>query len=90
MVTKTLKPDYGPVPDDVDPDEHQGVQIHYPSKQEAQRFFDAEAMNTLGISGNEFLRRWEAGEWQPVPNDTEGRKIARLSMKIPFARYAKS
>lgn len=47
-------------------------------------------MKTLGISGDEFLRRWEAGEWQPVPDDTEGRKIARLSMKIPFARFAKS
>ena len=90
MVTKSLKPDYGPVPNDVDPDEMPGIEIHYPSKEEAQQFFDAEAMKTLGISGDEFLRRWEAGEWQPVPDDTEVRKIAELSMMIPFARYARS
>lgn len=88
MVTKHIKPDYGPVPDDFDPDEIPG--IHFVSKQEARELFDREAMKTLGISGDEFLRRWEAGEWQPVPDDTEGRKVARLSMKIPFARFAKS
>lgn len=88
MVTKSLKPDYGPVPDDFDPDEIPGV--HFASKQEAGEMFEAEARKTLGISGEEFVRRWEAGDWQPVPDDTEGRKIAELSMMIPFAHYARS
>jgi len=50
MVTKSLKPDYGPVPDDFDPDEIPGV--HFVSKQEAREMFDLEAMQTLGISGD--------------------------------------
>lgn len=90
MVTKRIEPE-PVVEDDSEPDQQiGGVTIHYMTKQEAQEFFDEEAMKTLGISGEEFLRRWEAGDWQPVPDDTEGRKIARLSMKIPVARYAKS
>jgi len=88
MVTKSLKPDYGPVPDDFDLDEIPGV--HFVSKQEAREMFDLEAMQTLGISGDEFVRRWEAGEWQPVPDDTQGRKIARLSMSLGFHRFANS
>lgn len=88
MVTKTLKPDYGPVPDDFDPDDIPGVRIL--SKQEAREMFERDAMNTLGISGQEFVRRWYAGEWQPVPDDTEGRKIARLSMSIGFFDYGNS
>ena len=86
MVAKRMKPDYGTVPDGFDPDEIPGV--HFVSKQEAHELFGREAMKTLGISGDEFLHRWKAGEWQPVPDDTEGRKIAELSMEIPFARYA--
>ena len=88
MIAKSLKPDYGPVPDDFDPDEIPGV--HAVSKQEAHELFEEQAMKTLGISGDEFVRRWEAGEYQPVPDDTEGRKIARLSMIIGFHRYANS
>lgn len=88
MVTKSLKPDYGPVPGDFDPDEIPGV--HFASKQEAGEMFEAEARKTLGISGDEVVRRWEAGDWQPVPDDTEGRRIARLSMIIGFYRYANS
>jgi len=88
MVAKSIKPDYGPVPDDFDPDEIPGV--HFVSKQEAREFFESEAMKTLGITGEEFVRRWEAGEWQPVPDDTEGRKIARLSMIIGLHDYANS
>lgn len=88
MVTKSIKPDYGPVPDAFDPDELPGV--HFVSKEEARELFDREAMQTLGISGEEFVRRWEAGEWQPVPDDTEGRKIARLSMSIGCYRFGNS
>jgi len=90
MVTKTLKPDYGPVPDDFDPDDIPGIEIHYMSREEGREYFHGEAMKTLGISGDEFLQRWDADEWQPVPDDTEGRRIAELSMMIPFARVVRS
>lgn len=42
----------------------------------------------LGVSGAEFLEVWDQGEYQPVPDTREGRKVARLVMLIPIARRA--
>ncbi|MBA3450077.1 MAG: hypothetical protein H0T18_02560 [Chloroflexia bacterium] len=67
-----------------DPDEIEG--IHFVTPEEGRAMFDREAQKTLGISGEEFLRRWDSGEYRPVPDDTEGRKFGRLAMMIPFAR----
>lgn len=64
--------------------------IEFVTPEEARVLFDREAQRTLGISGEEFLRRWDSGEYQPVPDDTEGRKIARMSMIISFARREKA
>ena len=60
--------------------------VEFVTPEEARDIFDARARHELGISGDEFLRRWDDGEYQPVPDDTEGRKIARLSMMMSFAR----
>jgi hypothetical protein len=54
--------------------------------EEGRELFDRKARETLGISGEEFLRRWDAGEYRPVPDTREGRKIGRLVMMLPFAR----
>ena len=82
----------------LDLDESEGVHfdryeiegIEFLTPEEGRVFFDQEAQRTLGISGEEFLRRWDNGEYQPVPDDTEGRKIARMSMIISFARREKA
>jgi hypothetical protein len=66
-----------------DPDEIPG--IHFTTREEALAIFDSEARKVLGISGEEFLRRWDAGEYQPVPDTREGRKIGLLVMMMPFA-----
>ena len=74
-------------PEDVDgtwADDIPGV--HIVTREEGIATFDHRAQLELGISGEEFLRRWDAGEYQPVPDTTEGRKIGRLAMMIPFAR----
>ena len=61
--------------------------IDIPSADEAHAFFDSQAREALGISGEEFLRRWDAGEFQPVSDETpEDRKIGHLAMLVPFAR----
>jgi hypothetical protein len=60
--------------------------VEFVTPEEARAIFDREAEKTLGISGEEFLRRWDNREYQPVPDDTEGRKVARMAMMIPFAR----
>jgi hypothetical protein len=57
---------------------------------EGQELFDRRAKKELGISGEEFLRRWDAGEYRPVPDTPEGRKVGRLVMLMPFAGRTKS
>lgn len=77
-ISKTLTGDQD---DDVIPGGHYQV-----TAEEGQELFDQRAQKELGISGEEFLRRWDAGEYKPVPDTKEGRKIGRLVMMLPFAR----
>lgn len=41
------------------------------TEQEAQEMFDRACQRRLGMSGEEFLRRWDAGEW-PDPDAVPG------------------
>jgi hypothetical protein len=69
---------------DIDPDDAPGIE--FVSIEEGRRIFDRRARLELGISGEEILRRWDAGEYPtPIPDDTEGRKVARLMMMMPIA-----
>lgn len=70
--------------DEPNSDEIAGVRILTP--EEGRAFFDRRARSELGISGEEFLKRWDAGEYRPIPDTVEGRRIGRLVMMIPFAR----
>jgi hypothetical protein len=70
--------------DDLDADEIPGVKFVTP--EEARKIFDRRARMELGISGEEFLRRWDAGEYDQIPDTPDGWKIARLSMILNFAR----
>ena len=56
------------------------------SDEEARTVFDEAARYELGISGEEFLRRWDAGEFRPVPDTPDGRKIGRLVMILDLVR----
>jgi hypothetical protein len=56
------------------------------TEEEGRRHFDEAARRELGISGEEFLRRWDAGEYQPIPDTPEGWKVGRLYMMMPFVR----
>jgi hypothetical protein len=40
----------------------------------------------LGISGDEFLRRLDAGEYESPDETPEERKVNSLVMLLPFAR----
>jgi hypothetical protein len=64
--------------------------IHFVTPEEGEAIFDRQARKALGISGAEFLRRWDCGMYRPVPDTPEGRKIGRLVMLIPFARRTKA
>ena len=54
--------------------------------EEGQIQFDAAVRRRMGISGEEFIRRWDAGEYAEIA-DTEGhRHIMNLAGLIGFAR----
>lgn len=53
------------------------------SHEESFSFFNAAARRYLGISGDEFLRRWDAGEFKGPEFDTRATMVAML---IPMVR----
>lgn len=60
--------------------------VRLTTAKEGREIFDYQASKTLGISGEEFLRRWDAGEYRHVEDFDEAHKIDRLVMLMPFAR----
>jgi len=64
-------------------DEIEGVDLL--TAEEGRAYFDRRSRELLNISGDEFLRRWDAGEYGPVPDTVEGRSLGRLVMLMPFA-----
>jgi hypothetical protein len=64
--------------------------VHIATPEEGRALFDRQARKTLGISGNEFLKNWDAGKYRPVPDTADGRKVGRLVMLMPFARRTKA
>jgi len=61
------------------------VEIVSLTEEEAVAAFDALAQREMGISGAEFLRRWDAGEWVDVNWDTV-RGLVDVSMALPLVR----
>lgn len=74
--------------DDDEPDDDDDVIVL--TEEEGAALFDREARKALGISGEEFLRRWDAGEIPPVPDTPEGRPLGNLVMMLPFVRRIKA
>lgn len=56
------------------------------SAADARAMFDDEARRIAGVSGDEFLRRWDAGEYADLDDTPEGRSLSCLAMLIPFGR----
>jgi hypothetical protein len=57
-------------------------QVQVIDREEGRRLLDEEAQRCLQISGEEFLRRWDAGEYR----DDERLAVARVAMLIHFVR----
>jgi hypothetical protein len=49
---------------------------------EGRELFDSRARELLGISGQEFLRRWDDGEYQ----ESTDPDVSTLAVLMPFAR----
>lgn len=59
------------------------------SPEEGRRMFDAAVRRRMGISGDEFIRRWDSGEFKAIADiaDADGnRHIMDLYFLMPFGR----
>lgn len=58
------------------------------SLEEGQAMFDIQAREITGMSGDEFIAKWDAGEYfdRDLDADQAGRTITFLASLIPFAR----
>ena len=67
---------------------HQRRRLAFLAPEEGKAFFDQQARYVTGLSGEEFIAKWEAGEYKDQDLDAtpEGRTIAFLATLIPFAR----
>lgn len=66
--------------------EERTEEIRYATPEEGRRLFDYQARKLMNMSGEEFLRRWDAGEFRNIADAPGHRHIMRLAMLIPFAR----
>ena len=55
-------------------------------EQFGQEFLDQQARRLVGMTGDEFLRRWEAGEFDNNLHDPDHPEIADIAALIPFVR----
>lgn len=60
-------------------DHHEAPEL---TLEEGRELFDQRARKFLGISGEEFLRKWDAGEYM----DSDDPKVSSMAVLIPFAR----
>lgn len=52
--------------------------VHVASREEALHTFDLVAQRYLNISGVEFLRRWDAGEYAACADEFPVRRVAMM------------
>ncbi|MBI4491419.1 MAG: hypothetical protein HY690_01325 [Chloroflexi bacterium] len=57
--------------------------VHELTADEARALLDRQARRYLGMSGSEFVRRWDAGEFDGNPDRPE---VMRVAMLLPFGR----
>ncbi len=61
-------------------------EIRFLDDDEAREDFDREARRLLGISGEEFISRYAAGEYATPKDDRELRAVMKLVMLGPVGR----
>jgi hypothetical protein len=61
--------------------------VRWLNDEEGKEYFDQQARQLMGMSGEEFLRRWDAGEFDSVVDDPDHHsKLVYLQLLTPFAR----
>src|SRR5215211_627069 len=67
-------------------EDHDLPPVIWLTPEEERQMFDEAARQWLGISGEEFVQRWQAGEYADIPDDLEHRRYIELNLMIPLAR----
>ena len=62
------------------------TRVEWATPEEGRALLDEQAQQLLGISGEEFLRRWDAGEYRAIADTPGNLHITRLASLIPFGR----
>jgi len=60
--------------------------VRFLSRKEGWELFDARARELMGMSGEEFLRRYDAGEFDEIEDSPDDPGVIHLVMIMPFAR----
>jgi hypothetical protein len=60
--------------------------VRFLNEAESRAHFDRQARRLLGVSGEEFLRRYDAGEYAKPKDNRELRAVMKLAMLAPFGR----
>lgn len=56
--------------------------------EEARELFDRAARRALNMSGEDFLRKWDAGEFDPIIDDPKyHNKIIGVAMLLPLVKH---
>lgn len=78
--------------DDWDPYVDDGRGYRFVTPEEGLEMFDCEARHLMNMSGEEFLRRWDAGEFNELMSGygDEHSNLVSLVLMIPFARQESS
>lgn len=56
------------------------------SPEEGRAFFDEQCRAVLGMSGEEFIRRWDSGEYADLDDVPENWGIFEMSLLLAFGR----
>jgi hypothetical protein len=72
-----------PIAEDTDTTEHDPLPIHL-SPEESRAEFDRAVRTLMGISGDEFIERWDAGEFDDIADAANHRHILYLAHLIPL------
>jgi len=66
--------------------QHFDGDIRFLGDDDARAYFDAQSSRLLGISGEEFLRRYAAGEYAATTDAAEQRAVMKLAMLAAIGR----
>ncbi len=67
-------------------EEPETITGHEMTHEEAREFFDGQARAWLGMSGEDFMRAWDAGE---ISNEPERIEVTNVALLLGFGRFGR-